>query len=608
MLSANPVLQVPSLESSGSCWSVIPELQLIHRHFAPLLRLAGFGEDGKDEIAHSNDVKREEDEEKEEMKGRVEGNFRHASGRDGGGIGKETCASQRWKKTSLVRRALVDCAGVDSARHPNLMVTPSVRELLRPAPSLELCSRRAGVLGNLLRETIKVEKRKGEEEEEIMMKKKGGTVPPVDHQLRRGIQQLQLWWKAGKAFNDAYVEMIENEVLSRRAISAEWDAAHQTHCLEFVSLRRCFIRPEKKQAAALLEQEEQAQRVIDLIQPYQNFCVWVSQMIPIWEKGVREKESARAAKHAAIEAARQALEKELLEKESAHVSILTDSGNVGYDSTHQEERRQSANVHGGGNQKVEEFNGIGYPSFIPPCSATPYPSSATNVRAQSSGSSFTDTDLNHQNLRRQAIQMLVKQEEAIKGRRTQQLQRLKDEEVQLRKSLEAKEFARKREARFQQYQWLEAEEALVKSRFDERKRLEEIKREERQILLEHLKAEEEIIRARLRVYEEERQRAAAAAREQEAREKQRHADHLRIEEEILMQRMKAHERQRQMEMMAAAKAKEEREAVERKRAAWRQFEEEERERAIVRARERLIQQQQEEALEKERRRQFFSFF
>lgn len=573
MFSADCAPQPSTLESLHFSWPVIPELQVIHRHFAPLLRLTAFGEETEKEVPHTKD-----------------------------GNGETLATSRRWKKASVVRRALVECGGMGNGSDAPLLVTPSVRELLRPPPPLELCRRGTAMYDDTYKESFD-EQKKGE----------GGRIEDAMQHHRFGppLQHLHRWWKAKMSAYDMYAELVGREVECRRHIDAEWEEVAKLHRLQWSTLQRAYIRPETKQALTSLEEAESRQRMLDLIQPYQNFCVWVYQMIPVWETAVREKEEAQLAKQAAMEAARKILEEEIVRQTSASLPSpsappFATSPGVGYAGSHGSHAHEPRGRPGDGVQRCGMTDASLYPSFIPPPSATP--SEYSNTALPTAVGTSTGEEIAHQNLRRQAIQMLVRQEEAIKARRTQELQRLKDEENCLRKKLEEREIEEKRRARSQQYQVLAESEALAKMRLEERKRLAEIKREERRILLEHLKAEEEILRKRIRGYEEERQQKATAAREQEARLKQKQADRLRIEEEILLQRVKEHENRHKMEAMAAAKAKEEREAHERKIAAWRQFEEEKLQRAIAQERERAYQRQQEEALEREYRRRFFSSF
>lgn len=605
MVSTDSLPQSPSPEGIEPYWSLIPELQAIHLHFSPLFRLAAFGEERLDD---------------DEPCGKEKG-----EGHSAAIAAWEAVTHRGWKKRRIGRQELVHCEAPTGVRREmcnngneestkegisipassgsstggsenkgHLLVTSSVGALLRPPPTIECCHKKATIFRGVDAEKLNVTKSTNDSAEQQ------GTA------LQQNIQSLQRWWECKRSANDSYAELVEEEVRNRKSMDDEWEETHRHHSLVWRSIQRLYISPETKKAMASLEQEESRQRVIDLTQPYQNFCHWVYQMIPDWENAVREKIASNAAKDAAMEAARKVLEAELLKKHSSSSPLPSDAscsttgwleGNKseGSELEHWIEKKGMALTK----------DDLQSHSFVPPLSVTPK-SIATPTPVGASGCS--GDELAHQNLRRQAIQMLSMQEEAIKTRRMQQLHSLKGEENRLRENLERRELEKKKNARLEQYQLLAEEEAAARYRLDEAKRLQEIRREERRILLEHLKAEEEILRVRIHGYEEARKAAEAAAREQEAREKQKRNDRLRIEEEILLKRMKEHEHQRQMEAMSLAKAREEREAKERALKNWRMFEEEERERAAARNRERLYQEQREEMLERERRRRFFSDF
>lgn len=605
MVSIDSLSQSPSPEGIESYWSLIPELQAIHLHFSRLLRLAAFGEEKLDE---------------DELFGKEKG-----EGHSAAIAAWEAVTHRGWKKRRIGRQELVRCEGPTdspseignngdgessndgvpitaasgsstggSENKVHLLVTSSVGALLRPPPTIDWRHEKTTAFRGVDAEKVNVTRAKSD----------SGEQPGSGFQHH--IQSLQRWWECKKTENDSYAELVKEEVNNRKSVYDQWEETHRHHSLAWRSIQRSYIHPETIKAMASLEQEESRQRVIDLIQPYQNFCHWVYQMIPDWEIAVREKIASNAAKNAAMEAARKVLEAELLKKHSStppppsHSSFPTAGWLEGNEAESNElewwMKKKSMTLT---KDDLESH------SFIPPSSVTPRESA---IATPGGASGFSEEELAHQNLRRQAIQMLSMQEEAIKTRRMKQLQTLKGEEDRLRENLERRELEKKKDARLEQYRLLAEEEAAVRYRLEEAKKLEEIRREERRILLEHLKAEEEILRVRIHGYEEARKAAEAAAREQEAREKVKRTDRLRIEEEILVKRMKEHEHHRQIEAMSLAKAREEREAKEKALMNWQMFEEEERERAAARNRERLYQEQREEMLERERRRRFFSTF
>lgn len=148
---------------------------------------------------------------------------------------------------------------------------------------------------------------------------------------------------------------------------------------------------------------------------------------------------------------------------------------------------------------------------------------------------------------------LAKSREEVK--RAEQLQILREEERRLRTLVSEGDATRRQEDREAQSHAMMEEERDILARMQERQRLREIRAEERAILIEHLKAEEAILRQRLAGYEAQRQADAERLRQQQALEKQRYADHLQIEQEILSRRLEEHRQQRMAEAAAAAQAR-----------------------------------------------------
>eukprot|EP00796_Vickermania_ingenoplastis_P008674 gene8674-6097_t len=355
-----------------------------------------------------------------------------------------------------------------------------------------------------------------------------------------GVARCRAWLEAAEAEEAAQMALTQAECDDRDELLAEWEQEVARLEASRADLRRRIVPPEVQRELRFLEAEETRLREA-LGAGRDAFCAWVWSTVPQWVAAARQREAERAARDAAMEAARRVLEQELLQQ-TASAGVLSP------------------------------------PLAVPPVVSAP-----------------SDAD-GYQSMRRQAIEMLAQEEVSVKTRRMTQLQRLKDEEDRIRSELNAREEAKRRGERQQQYQSAIESEAAIRARIEERDRLTQIRREERAILIEHLKAEEEILRHRLKGYEERRQAEAEAARQREAMEKQRTADRLRIEEELLRQRLETHQRIKMAEVAAAAQARAYQEEEARRQWAIQQAEAAEAA-ALERSREALRQRE----LEYERR-------
>lgn len=366
----------------------------------------------------------------------------------------------------------------------------------------------------------------------------------VLRELEGRLTQLSSWLSMSELRETEYYQCVQEECLGRAALEEEW--VQWVKCMAVQQLP-----PAVAKALKVIEGDEGLERE-QVEHEYGRFCRWVWESRPLWISEAHRKEEDQARRQAALQAAKESLERELLGR-------------------------------GGVRQPLSE----GGPS--------------SNLHPQSSP--FDHSVLQHTApeyrgaVRQQAIALLSQEESAMRLKRTEKMAFLEQEEKRLKSEIEARAAEQRRATRAQTYENALEHEQAVRARIEARERLAAIRREERGILLEHLRAEEAILRERIQGYERARQEKEAAAKAAAELEKRKLAQRLRVEEELLQERLEEHRQMKMAQAAALAKARAEQEAE-----AWRQYtlqQEEEREaKALEASRAALLQR--EEMLERRR--------
>lgn len=532
----------PPHESTVAVVRLLPELQAVHEGFAPLLRLTGFSTNSA-------------------------------------GAGGNGAHPLLLSPPSLPGRlATPTGASSDSAASSSL----SIEMLLRPVPLAPLsshvaplasptsncgdssgspsCNTAADGLSSATSTTMPI------------MMVNSATSLDADlsaiRELGSRVSQWRAWLSRTEATDFTRLQLVAAECEHRDALVVAYEGECQSIAETAMLLRRMHVPPEVRRALEELQAEEQVAREHLIGGEYRGFCEWVVGMVPQWIAAAHERERESAARQAALEAAKRALEAELLRASGAAAAST-----------------------GNGNAPARGALASAPLDSVVPCGRfDPTEPNPNSVAPGASGDHNGDDA--YAALRRQAIVMLAQQETAVKARRTARLDALAAEEETLRATIAAREEERRRADRQAAHQTAVEQEAALRHRLAERERLDAIRREERRVLIEHLKAEEEILRARIRAAEERRAAEAEAARQREAEERRRLAERLKVEEEIFQKRLQEHQHMKYVQALAAAQAREYQEAETRRREQQ-QREEAAEAAALERSREALRRHEEE---------------
>ncbi|KAF5219470.1 hypothetical protein ECC02_002782 [Trypanosoma cruzi] len=327
-------------------------------------------------------------------------------------------------------------------------------------------------------------------------------------------------------FEQSYVSLIFKEYCKRKSIEKEREEALDEFRKSRQELMDAELPLDVRESLAALEMRESNEREA-LAMAYKSFVDWVDATTPQWLEAVARLEKGREAKAAAVDAAKRALEDELAQRHAVattgQVAAVTDESL----------RRQAIAM-------VEQEQ---------------------ERRLQAQEDQVNMLRLQEEQLRRQIEE----------NRRRSELEREKQHEAEiecrhkglleqestLQQRLSQYEKARmqREEERRMMLEHIAAEEELLRHRLEERemqrKKAEEEKermeRESREELYEHVEAEEELLRQRLQRYEEAREVEAEMLRRRAEKGREELYEHVRAEEEILRRRLEQRRREEEEE-------------------------------------------------------------
>ncbi|KAH9592972.1 hypothetical protein LSM04_000846 [Trypanosoma melophagium] len=332
------------------------------------------------------------------------------------------------------------------------------------------------------------------------------VLAPLEGDLVRERTDAMDFVVASRSFSkhgQLYVRLVFQEYCQRKNIEKERESVLEDCEEALKQIKNSELSPEIRAMITALEMEESEERGKVHIS-YNRFVEWVDATTSLWLDEVHRLESERS-KAAAVNAAKRALESEFARK--------------------------------------SEGNSRGEYSMA-----------------------------NEEVLRQQAIALIEQEQKRELRAKEEQVQYLRQQEEQLRQQIEENRRLRKEEKEKQRdielesrYMSLMQEESSIRQRMSQREEECAQREMERGLLLEHIEAEEqllrqrlqeqaeeELLRQRLQRYDEMRAAEAEAARKREEEEREQLYEHVRAEEEILRQRL---EKRRKEE--AEKKAKEE---------------------------------------------------
>ena len=343
-------------------------------------------------------------------------------------------------------------------------------------------------------------------------------------------------YRAKEEAERAYVALIFQEYKKRKSMEQKWESEMEAMRQELEQLRQRELPPEVRAAVENLMQGETAAREA-VWAAYGKFIEWVENTTPQWIEAAQRREQARLAdekaKKAAMAAAREALAQEL-----AMGKQLGGSGGNGGSLSAVSAGASSSPPVAAAVAAAAVVNDDGTLSYEP----------SVSVDQQVAASRDPMASLGVSALRRKAIRMLEAEEEEMKRRREEQVRLLRVQEEQLRAKLalkeqhaaeqaarEEREAAQQREDELaKRYNALLEQEFALQSRVRERAEQEARQEAERQMLMEHVAAEEQLLRQRIQEKEDRRkaaeEEAARVAREAKMRE-------IREQEETLRRRI-----------------------------------------------------------------------
>lgn len=353
----------------------------------------------------------------------------------------------------------------------------------------------------------------------------------ADADVGGGVARFAAQFAAAERAEEQYIALVYKEYTKRKSLEQKW---YKQWVDYYMTLKQHVLPPEVVERLHTVRSLESEEREA-IAASYDRFLQWVSDTNPQWidaaQRQEREREAKETARQTAMAAAKAALAEELaagrpLPAPAELPSAFNERGEPAYDSV---------------------LVDLG----VPP--------------------TRTELDVSPSELRAKAIHLLEREEQLMKGRKQEQLRALQQEEERLRQQMERHD----------------ADRARRQAELDEQQRQ---RAEDAKVLLEHIAAEEELIRARLAAKEAEKQRAEEAEKQRAAAEKATMYEHVRAEEELLRQRLQAREEaklaeQRQRE--AAAKLRQEQEEMLRRAKEQHEREEKEKQLAYLQEQEKM---------------------
>lgn len=347
-----------------------------------------------------------------------------------------------------------------------------------------------------------------------------------------------------------YIALIFEEYRRRKSIEKKFTNGLGALLAELTELQKKELPFHVRNALAAVEEMEEAPRQ-ELHAVYDRFILWVEEMRPQWIATVYEEVAEKAAKatarKAAMEAAKVALADELAM--GRQLSI----------------RQGSSQTAGAASE----------------------PSVGLEVSTSQ--------------LRRKAIEMLESEEEEVRRRRDAQLQRLRTDEEAIKSRLAEREqqqhlqdVRQKEEVLAQRYHALLTQESELQTRLRAREEERRQREEDCRNMLDHVTAEEQLLRQRLKEREDRRIASAEEAARIEAKRKAELYEHLQAEEELVRRRMQKREEERETQLHAVKAQEEEARRRQLEAAQHQQAELEERIRRS--AAQEALQREQEEAM------------
>jgi hypothetical protein len=355
--------------------------------------------------------------------------------------------------------------------------------------------------------------------------------PPMSEEDSAFIAHYVHSFRVHEEAEKAYIAFIFQEYKKRKGIEQKRLKELGGLRQELEALRERELPPEVRAAVEKLVKSEETGREA-VWTAYGKFLEWIACTIPQWIEAAQRQEQMRLAdekaKKAAMEAAREALAHELAM--GKQLGGLSGGGGGGRVRT-----TASSCASPSSPNTASAVDEDGTLSYEP----------AVSVDQQVEASQDPTASLCASELRRKAIRMLEAEEEEMKRRRDEQLRRLRVQEEQLRAEIalkrqhEAEQATRKeREAAqehegalAQRYNALLEQEFMLQSRLREREEAKAKKEAERQMLMEHIAAEELLLRQRIQEKEDRRkaseEEAARIAREKKMREIQEQEEALR---------------------------------------------------------------------------------
>lgn len=406
--------------------------------------------------------------------------------------------------------------------------------------------------------------------------------PPMPNEEAASYRAFAGRHAAAEEAEKHYIAFIFQEYCKRKTVEQRWQHDLAKIAAALAVARSRELPPHVRNLIGILEENEARERE-EITTAYDGFLRWVGETTPVWLEAVRGQEAERErhaeAKRAALAAAKAALAEEL-----AQGRQLPDHAGHGYGG--------SLKAGPGGISSGQLAQSSPLNAALPPIAADGtlnYSPSATievsGVHRSSPepapGDGAAAAGLSESELRLKAIRMLEAEEEAVKRRRAEQLEGLRRQEGDMRASMAARERQRTEEearqagARAEMLEHITAEEELLLRRMDDREaRRVAAKEETRRVkeaaeaearrqseaekaqLYEHVLAEEELLRRRLRQRDEE-QRAREAQEEDLVRQRRRQQEEerrVRQEQEDAMHRAREEaaraEKDRQLRLLA----------------------------------------------------------
>lgn len=370
--------------------------------------------------------------------------------------------------------------------------------------------------------------------------------PPMSSEDAAFITHYVQNFRAREEMEKDYVAFIFAEYKKRKGVEQKWWTEVEAMQRQLEALRQRELPPEVREAVSALVEGETAARAA-VWAAYDKFLEWIAATTPQWVEAAQRQEQTRLAnekaKKAAMAAAREALAQEL-----AMGKQLSGAGVVAARSSPGSPSPAAAMV-----------NDDGTLSYEP----------AVSLDQQMAESEDPAAHLNASQLRLKAIRMLEAEEEEMKRRREEQVRLLRVQEEQLRAEIalktqheqeqaerKARESAQQHEDELaKRYNALLEQEFALQNRVREKEEAQARKEAERRTLMEHVAAEEQLLRQRIQEKEERRkaseEETARVAREQKMRE-------IREQEEALRRRIAERDAAAEAERAAqAAKARRE---------------------------------------------------